>query len=75
MDEATKKLLSGHVRIEDIDEIPARTVRVFLNSAGVGKPWLDNAERMSKVRVHVGIFLITKYPDYLKIIYECYNKC
>lgn len=59
MDEATKKLLSGHVRIEDIDEIPARTVRVFLNSTGVGKPWLDNAERMSKVRVHVGIFLYT----------------
>lgn len=59
MDEATKKLLSGHVRIEDIDEIPARTVRVFLNSAGVGKPWLDNSERMSKVRVHVGIFLYT----------------
>lgn len=52
MDEATKKLLSGHVRIEDIDEIPARTVRVFLNSAGVGKLWLDNAERMSKVRMH-----------------------
>lgn len=59
MDEATKRLLSGHVRIEDIDEIPARTVRVFLNSAGVGKLWLDNAERMSKVRVHVGIFLYT----------------
>lgn len=57
MDEATKKLLSGHVRIEDIDEIPARTVRVFLNSAGVGKPWLENAERM--FRVHVGIFLYT----------------
>lgn len=37
MDEATKKLLSGHVRIEDIEEIPARTVRVFLNSSGVGK--------------------------------------
>lgn len=59
MDEATKKLLSGHVRIEDIDEIPARTVRVFLNSAGIGKRWLGNAERMSKVRVHVGIFLYT----------------
>lgn len=59
MDEATKRLLSGHARIEDIDEIPARTVRVFLNSAGVGKSWLDNAERMSKVRVHVGIFLYT----------------
>lgn len=59
MDEATKRLLSGHARIEDIDEIPARTVRVFLNSAGVGKSWLDNAERMSKVRMHVGIFLYT----------------
>lgn len=74
MDEATKKLLSGHVRIEDIEEIPARTVRVFLNSSGVGKTWLGNTERMSKARMHVGIFLhyITKNPDYLKIIHECY---
>lgn len=59
MDEATKKLLSGHVRIEDIEEIPARTVRVFLNSSGVGKTWLGNSERMSKARMHVGIFLHT----------------
>lgn len=43
MDEATKKLLSGHVRIEDIDEIPARTVRVFLNSAGVDSVTERNA--------------------------------
>ncbi|XP_061175047.1 NACHT and WD repeat domain-containing protein 2-like [Saccostrea echinata] len=33
MDEVTKKLLSGHTRIEQIPEIPARTVRIFLNFA------------------------------------------
>lgn len=37
MDDATKNLLSGHVRIEEIQEIPARTVRVFLNSAAEGR--------------------------------------
>ena len=40
MDDATKKLLSGHVRIEEIQEIPARTVRVFLNSAAEGRKTL-----------------------------------
>lgn len=41
MDDTTKRLFSGHIRIEDIAEIPARTVRVFLNSTAEGKKKKD----------------------------------
>lgn len=57
MDEVIKKLLFGYVWIEDIDEILVWIVWVFLNFVGVGKFWLDNVERMFKVRMYLGIFL------------------
>lgn len=61
MDEVIKKLLFGYVWIEDIDEILVWIVWVFLNFVGVGKFWLDNVERMFKVRMYVGIFLYIYY--------------
>jgi hypothetical protein len=37
MDDTTEKLLSGRIPIQDIADIPARIVRVFLSSAAEGK--------------------------------------